>query len=111
MKLVSLNKEELAQQEQEDVKAEAPPQQEEVQAEAQPQAQPNVTTEVVKQDQPLNNNPNVGGFGQAETEVVLQDANRIYGYVAFCFSVIITQTMLVFKKKQFEKVQLAEMNF
>jgi apocytochrome f len=67
--------------------------------------------EVVKQDQPLNNNPNVGGFGQAETEVVLQDANRIYGYVAFCFSVIITQTMLVLKKKQFEKVQAAEIDF
>jgi apocytochrome f len=67
--------------------------------------------DVVKQDQPLNNNPNVGGFGQAETEVVLQDANRIYGYVAFCFSVIITQTMLVLKKKQFEKVQAAEIDF
>jgi apocytochrome f len=67
--------------------------------------------DVVKQDQPLNNNPNVGGFGQAETEIVLQDANRIYGYVAFCFSVIITQTMLVLKKKQFEKVQAAEIDF
>jgi hypothetical protein len=54
---------------------------------------------------------NVGGFGQTETEVVLQDPARIYGYVAFCVSVIITQSMLVFKKKQYEKVQLAELDF
>lgn len=67
--------------------------------------------EVVNQDQPLTLNPNVGGFGQAETEIVLQDPNRIYGYVAFCFSIIITQTMFVLKKKQFEKVQAAELDF
>ena len=53
----------------------------------------------------------MGGFGQTETEVVLQDPLRIYGYLAFCFSVIITQSMLVFKKKQFEKVQIAELDF
>jgi len=67
--------------------------------------------DTVSQDQPFNINPNVGGFGQAETEIVLQDPNRIYGYMAFCFSVIITQTMLVLKKKQFEKVQAAEIDF
>jgi apocytochrome f len=67
--------------------------------------------EVVKQDQALTLNPNVGGFGQAETEIVLQDPSRIYGYVAFCFSIIITQTMFVLKKKQFEKVQAAELDF
>ncbi len=67
--------------------------------------------QVVQQDQPLTINPNVGGFGQAESEVVLQDPLRIYGYLAFCVSVIITQSMLVFKKKQFEKVQLAELDF
>tara|TARA_B110000261_G_C13042853_1_gene341035 strand:- start:70 stop:1011 length:942 start_codon:yes stop_codon:yes gene_type:complete len=67
--------------------------------------------DVVSQDQPFNLNPNVGGFGQAETEIVLQDPNRIYGYVAFCFSTIITQTMFVLKKKQFEKVQAAEIDF
>ena len=69
------------------------------------------TNQTVSQDQPLTLNPNVGGFGQTETEVVLQDPARIYGYVAFCVSVIITQSMLVFKKKQFEKVQLAELDF
>lgn len=67
--------------------------------------------QVVQQDQPLTLNPNVGGFGQTETEIVLQDPNRIYGYVAFCFSIIISQAMLIFKKKQFEKVQLAELDF
>jgi apocytochrome f len=69
------------------------------------------TNDVVVQDQPLTINPNVGGFGQAEIEIVLQDPNRIYGYLAFCVSVIITQTMLVLKKKQFEKVQAAELDF
>lgn len=67
--------------------------------------------QVVQTDQPLTTNPNVGGFGQNETEIVLQDPLRIYGYLAFCFSVIITQSMLVFKKKQFEKVQIAELDF
>jgi apocytochrome f len=67
--------------------------------------------DVIKQDQSLTLNPNVGGFGQAESEVVLQDPSRIYGYVAFCFSIIITQTMFVLKKKQFEKVQAAELDF
>lgn len=67
--------------------------------------------QVVQQDQPLTLNPNVGGFGQTETEIVLQDPLRIYGYLAFCISVIITQSMFVFKKKQFEKVQIAEADF
>ena len=66
---------------------------------------------MVTQDQLLTINPNVGGFGQTETEIVLQDPARIFGYVAFCISVIITQSMLVFKKKQYEKVQLAELDF
>lgn len=67
--------------------------------------------QVVQMDQPLTMNPNVGGFGQNESEIVLQDPLRIYGYLAFCVSVIITQSMLVFKKKQFEKVQIAEFDF
>jgi apocytochrome f len=62
-------------------------------------------------DEPLTNNPNVGGFGQAETEIVLQNPNRIYGLLRFFRRVILTQIFLVFKKKQFEKVQLAEINF
>jgi apocytochrome f len=69
------------------------------------------TNQVVAQDQLLTINPNVGGFGQTESEIVLQDPARIYGYLAFCVSVIITQSMLVFKKKQYEKVQIAELDF
>jgi len=69
------------------------------------------SNQVVTQDQLLTINPNVGGFGQTESEIVLQDPARIYGYLAFCISVIITQSMLVFKKKQYEKVQIAELDF
>nr|QVX31659.1 cytochrome f [Goniophlebium amoenum] len=67
--------------------------------------------EFVKADQPLTNNPNVGGFGQEEIEIVLQDPSRIRGLIAFFVSVVLAQIFLVLKKKQFEKVQLAEMNF
>jgi apocytochrome f len=67
--------------------------------------------QVITQDQALTINPNVGGFGQTEAEIVLQDPLRIYGFLAFSLSVIITQSMLVFKKKQFEKVQIAELDF
>jgi len=67
--------------------------------------------QTIQQDQPLTVNPNVGGFGQTETEIVLQSPARIYGFVAFCFSVIVSQAMFVFKKKQFEKVHLAELDF
>lgn len=67
--------------------------------------------QTVQQDSPLTINPNVGGFGQTETEVVLQDPLRIYAYLAFCFSIILSQAALVFKKKQYEKVQAAELDF
>jgi len=67
--------------------------------------------DIVKTDQALNVDPNVGGFGQEESEVVLQNSGRIIGYLAFCFSVLLTQIFLVLKKKQFEKVQAAELNF
>jgi len=65
----------------------------------------------VKIDQPLNIDPNVGGFGQEETEIVLQNPIRIIGYLAFCFFGLLTQVFLILKKKQFEKVQAAELNF
>lgn len=67
--------------------------------------------DVVKLDQGLNLDPNVGGFGQEETEIVLQKPERIIGYLAFCFCVLLTQVFLILKKKQFEKVQAAELNF
>ena len=67
--------------------------------------------DIVKADQGLNIDPNVGGFGQEDSEIVLQNPLRIIGYLAFCFCVLITQVTLVLKKKQFEKVQAAELNF
>ena len=67
--------------------------------------------DVVKADQPLTLDPNVGGFGQSETEIILQNPNRVKGMIAFFFTVTIAQVLLVLKKKQFEKVQAAEMNF
>ena len=67
--------------------------------------------DVVKTDQPLNLDPNAGGFGQEESEIVLQNPIRIVGYLAFCFCILLTQITLVLKKKQFEKVQAAELNF
>ena len=69
------------------------------------------TGDIVKTDQALNIDPNVGGFGQEESEIVLQKPARIIGYLAFCFSVLLTQVFLILKKKQFEKVQAAELNF
>lgn len=65
----------------------------------------------VQQDQPLTNNPNIGGFGQQETEVVLQNPQRIVGFLVFVFSILLAQIFLVLKKKQFEKVQLFQLNF
>nr|YP_009131315.1 cytochrome f [Trachydiscus minutus] len=67
--------------------------------------------DLVRQDQQLTLDPNVGGFGQTEREIVLQDPNRIIGFIGFSVLTMLTQTMLVLKKKQFEKVQAAEMNF
>lgn len=59
----------------------------------------------------LTNDPNVGGFGQSETEIVLQNSGRIVGYLLFCLAILLCQIFLVIKKKQFEKVQAVEMNF
>jgi apocytochrome f len=67
--------------------------------------------DVVQIDQALNSDPNVGGFGQEESEILLQNPVRIIGYLAFCFCALLTQILLVIKKKQFEKVQAAELNF
>merc|ERR1712086_416944 len=67
--------------------------------------------DTVKADQPLTLDPNVGGFGQEETEIVLQNPNRVKGMIVFFFTVTLAQILLVLKKKQFEKVQAAEMNF
>nr|QWK41839.1 cytochrome f [Protohalopteris sp.] len=65
----------------------------------------------IKIDQPLTKDPNVGGFGQTDIEIVLQDPNRIIGFIIFAFSILFTQIFFVIKKKQFEKVQAAELKF
>lgn len=67
--------------------------------------------DTVQAGQVITNNPNVGGFGQADGEIVLQDANRVKWLIAFFALVMLAQIMLVLKKKQVEKVQAAEMNF
>lgn len=60
---------------------------------------------------PLTDNPNVGGFGQIDAEIVLQSPARIKGLVAFIVAIMVSQIFLVLKKKQIEKVQAAEMDF
>ena len=65
----------------------------------------------VKSGEALTNNPNVGGFGQVDAEIVLQSPNRVLGLLAFFAIVTLAQIMLVLKKKQIEKVQAAEMQF
>ena len=62
----------------------------------------------VKTGDSLTTDPNVGGFGQLDTEVVLQSPYRIIGLIAFFLGVGLTQILLVLKKKQVEKVQAAE---
>ncbi len=59
----------------------------------------------------LTSNPNVGGFGQHDTEIVLQSPTRVAGLIAFFVAVSLCQIMLVLKKKQVERVQEAEMTF
>merc|ERR1712062_467353 len=63
---------------------------------------------IKKNGEPITTNPNVGGFGQEEKELVLQDMNRVYAYCAIGTSIFFAQLAFVLKKKQFEKVQLAE---
>lgn len=67
--------------------------------------------QAIEAGEPLTNNPNVGGFGQADTEVVLQNPTRIKWLIAFIAAIMLSQILLVLKKKQVERVQAAEMNF
>lgn len=65
----------------------------------------------VSSGQALTNDPNVGGFGQKDAEIVLQSPTRIKWLIAFFAAITLSQIMLVLKKKQIEKVQAAELNF
>lgn len=62
-------------------------------------------------NQSLTSDPNVGGFGQNETEIVLQNPIRIKSMIVFFIGVTLAQIFFVLKKKQWEKVQAADMNF
>lgn len=63
----------------------------------------------VKEGDPLTNNPNVGGFGQVERDLVLQSPDRVKWLLAFLAAVFIAQVVLVLKKKQVELIQAAEL--
>nr|YP_009392493.1 Apocytochrome f [Caloglossa monosticha]ARW61055.1 Apocytochrome f [Caloglossa monosticha] len=65
----------------------------------------------IKANENLTNDPNVGGFGQNETEIVLQNPNRVIGMIIFFILVTLAQIFFVLKKKQWEKVQSSETNF
>ena len=65
----------------------------------------------VEKGQALTNDPNnVGGFGQEESEIVLQSPTRIKWLMAFIAAIMLAQILLVLKKKQVERVQAVEMN-
>jgi len=64
--------------------------------------------DTVENGSPLTNDPNVGGFGQVDAEIVLQNPVRLYGLLAFFAAVALAQILLVLKKRQVEKVQAAE---
>ena len=59
----------------------------------------------IKAGEYITTDPNVGGFGQSETEIVLQNPIRLISFIFFSISVFISQLFFVLKKKQFEKVQ------
>jgi apocytochrome f len=69
---------------------------------------PELTAKVgdaVKAGDPITNDPNVGGYGQAERDIVLQDPQRIVWLLVALGSAFLCQLLLVLKKKQVEKVQ------
>ncbi len=55
----------------------------------------------------LTNDPNQGGFGQRDTEIVLQSPWRILWMLGFFTLVLATQIFFVLKKRQVERVQAA----
>nr|WDA99933.1 cytochrome f [Cyanidium sp. THAL103] len=67
--------------------------------------------QIVNFGEVLTNDPNVGGFGQNETEIVLQNPKRVIGFLIFSAFIFLSQIFFVFKKKQFEKVQAKQMLF
>ena len=64
--------------------------------------------DTIEKGEKLTDDPNVGGFGQLDKEIVLQSKARVIGMIIFFIGVGLSQIMLVLKKKQVEKVQAAE---
>ena len=61
----------------------------------------------ISSDALVTANPNVGGFGQAEASIVIQSPSRILYQLSLILTVLGTQLLLVLKKKQYERSQLA----
>merc|ERR1712183_966256 len=61
------------------------------------------TNDIVQNEQALNIDPNVGGFGQEESEIVLQNPLRIIGYLVFCFFTFFFDRFFFFLKKKKKK--------
>jgi apocytochrome f len=61
--------------------------------------------DAVKVGDPLTTDPNVGGYGQAERDIVLQDPQRVVWLLVALGAAFLCQLLLVLKKKQVEKVQ------
>jgi apocytochrome f len=59
----------------------------------------------VKAGQELTNNPNVGGYGAEEKDIVLQDSQRVVWVLVTLGLAFVCQLLLVLKKKQVERVQ------
>merc|ERR1711953_1140235 len=59
--------------------------------------------EVVKNGEPITTNPNVGGFGQEEKELVLQDMNRVYAYCAIGTSIFFPSLLSSSKRNSSKK--------
>ncbi|KAI3890658.1 hypothetical protein MKX03_001932, partial [Papaver bracteatum] len=51
-------------------------------------------------DQPLISNPNVGGFGHGDVEIVLQDPSRVQGLLFFLAFVYSGTNIFGFEKKK-----------
>ena len=55
--------------------------------------------DIVKTDQPLNLDPNAGGFGQEDGEIVLQNPLRIFAYLCILFSCVTNTSHFSIKEK------------
>lgn len=56
----------------------------------------------INENEAITNNPNVGGFGQTETVIVVRPSTRLITLQFFLASIFFAQTFLILKKKQIE---------